>query len=126
MDKVHIWAPKERQRELLYLLSRDRQNYQVIILANNLRFLSGIDQSVRPTHQPELIHFRNYNAVEIGKIISERAKQGIKRPDTSVISKIAAYTVKKRIQTSALVSKLYSIGRHTEGKNGRGKLRGGH
>jgi len=70
LDEVHLWAPKERQRELLYLLSRDRQNYQVIMLANDPRFLSEIDQSVRSTLQPELIHFRNYNAVEIGDILN--------------------------------------------------------
>ena len=67
----------------------------MIILANDPRFLLEIVQSARSTLQSELIHFSYYNAVEIGDILSERAKQGIKRPDTAVISKIAAYTVKE-------------------------------
>ena len=31
LDEVHLWAPKERQRELLYFLSRDRRNYLIIM-----------------------------------------------------------------------------------------------
>ena len=95
LDEVHLWAPKERQRELLYLLSRDRQNYQIIMLANDPRFLGDIDQSVRSTLQPELIHFRNYNAVEISEILNERAQRGLKCPDTANNNLIAGYTVKE-------------------------------
>jgi archaeal cell division control protein 6 len=95
LDEVHLWAPKERQRELLYFLSRDKGNYLVIMLSNDPRFLSEVDQSVRSTLQPELIHFKNYNAIEISSILNERAKKGIKKPNTAANQQIAALTVKE-------------------------------
>ena len=95
LDEVHLWSPKERQREVLYFLSRDQRNYMVIMLSNDPRFLSEIDQSVRSTLQPELIHFRNYNAMEIATILDERAQRGIKRPERAVTAKISGLTVKE-------------------------------
>jgi Cdc6-like AAA superfamily ATPase len=95
LDEVHLWAPKERQRELLYFLSRDKHNYLVVMLSNDPRFLSEIDQSVRSTLQPELLHFRNYDAVDVTRILDERAKQGIRHPNHTVNQKIAAFTVKE-------------------------------
>ena len=95
LDEVHLWAPKEKQRELLYFLSRDKCNYQVIMLSNDPRFLSDIDQSVRSTLQPELIHFQNYNALEVACILNERATSGLIEPDENIGEKIAAYTVKE-------------------------------
>ena len=65
------------------------------MLANDPRFLSEIDQSVRSTLQPELIHFQNYNALEISSILNERAETGLRKPSIPVNSKIAAYTVKE-------------------------------
>ena len=95
LDEVHLWAPKERQRKLLYFLSRDSRNYLLIMLSNDPRFLGEIDQSVRSTLQPELIHFQNYNAMEISSILDERAKRGLQKSSMSVTRKIAAYTVKE-------------------------------
>ena len=95
LDEVHLWAPKERQRELLYFLSRDNRNYLLIMLANDPRFLSEIDQSVRSTLQPELIHFQNYKAVDIASILDERAKRGLQKPALSINKKIAAYTARE-------------------------------
>lgn len=94
LDEVHLWAPKERQRELLYFLSRDSRNYQVIMLSNDPRFLGEIDPSVRSSLQPELVHFRNYNAPEIAHILDERAHRGLRHPDPSITAYIAALTVK--------------------------------
>ena len=65
------------------------------MLSNDPRFLGEIDQSVRSTLQPELIHFQNYNAIEISSILDERAKRGLQKASTSVNRKIAAYTVKE-------------------------------
>ena len=65
------------------------------MLSNDPRFLSDIDQSVRSTLQPELIHFQNYNAMEIATILHERSKWGLKRPRKVVSNKIAAYTAKE-------------------------------
>jgi archaeal cell division control protein 6 len=95
LDEVHLWSPKEKQREILYFLTRDTGNYQVIMLSINPRFLSEIDLSIKSTLQPELIHFRNYNAVEIASILEERAKRGLEKPNTGVNQEIAAYTVKE-------------------------------
>lgn len=95
LDEVHLWAPKERQRELLYFLSRDNRNYMIIMLSNDPRFLNDIDQSVKSTLQPELIHFRNYNADEIRKILYDRANTGLKFIEEGINSKISAYTVRE-------------------------------
>jgi Cdc6-like AAA superfamily ATPase len=95
LDEVHLWAPKERQRELLYFLSRDNRNYLIIMLSNDPRFLSEIDQSVRSTLQPERIHFQNYDAIEITSILNERAERGLQNPVDTVNKQIAAYTVKE-------------------------------
>lgn len=95
LDEVHLWSPKERQRELLYFLSRDKRNYMIIMLSNDPRFLHEIDQSVKSTLQPELIHFRNYDANEIMKILDERSITGLKKIEVGINSKIAAYTAKE-------------------------------
>jgi Cdc6-like AAA superfamily ATPase len=95
LDEVHLWAPKERQRELLYFLSRDKRNYMILMLSNDPRFLNEIDQSVKSTLQPDLIHFRNYNANEILNILDERTQTGLKKIDEGVNSKIAAFTAKE-------------------------------
>ena len=94
LDEVHLWSPKERQREILYFLTRDQGNYMVIMLANNPKFLSDIDMSIRSTLQPELIHFKNYNALEIATILDERARQGLQKQDPVVTQQISAYTLK--------------------------------
>jgi Cdc6-like AAA superfamily ATPase len=95
LDEVHLWAPKEKQRELLYFLSRDSRNYLIFMLSNDPRFLSEIDLSVRSTLQPELIHFQNYNALEIAAILDERSERGLQDPSNAVNKEIAAYTVKE-------------------------------
>ena len=94
LDEIHLWSPKEKQRELLYFLSRDRRNYLLIMLSNDPRFLSDLDQSVRSTLQPELIHFKNYHALEISKILKSRAKIGLAQNPGIVGNQIAALTVK--------------------------------
>lgn len=95
LDEVHLWAAKEKQRELLYFLSRDSRNYQLVMLANDPRFLNDIDQSVRSTLQPEMIHFQNYDAIQISSILSERAVRGLRNPGQKICEQIAAYTVKE-------------------------------
>ena len=95
LDEVHLWSPKERQREILYFLTRDTGNYQVIMLSIHPRFLTEIDHSIKSTLQPELIHFKNYNAIEIASILYNRAKRGLEKPDEGVTQEIAAYTVKE-------------------------------
>jgi archaeal cell division control protein 6 len=95
LDEVHLWAPKERQRELLYFLSRDPHNYMVIMLSNDPRFLSDLDPSVRSSLQPELIYFRNYDAAQVETILADRAQRGVRRPDLAAIAQISGLTVKE-------------------------------
>ncbi len=95
LDEVHLWAPKEKQRELLYLLSRDAANYLVIMLSNDPRFLSEIDQSVKSTLQPELIHFHNYDAIEMASILQTRANLGLIKPADHACNEISAITVRE-------------------------------
>ena len=119
LDEVHLWSPKERQREILYFLTRDTGNYQVIMLSINPRYLTEIDQSIKSTLQPELIHFKNYNAMDITSILDNRAKRGIEKPDAGVTQEIAAYTVKEaNSDTRVGIKALYYWA-----KNGRQKVK---
>jgi len=67
----------------------------IVMLSNDPRFLNDIDQSVKSTLQPELLHFRNYNAEEIKTILNERANTGLKFTEEGINSKISAYTVRE-------------------------------
>ncbi len=65
-----------------------------ILLSNNPKFLTPLDESIKSTLQPEIIHFRSYNATEIEKILTERANAGLRFLPTRVIRAIAAMAVK--------------------------------
>jgi cell division control protein 6 len=94
LDEVDLMSEKDRQKDILYLISRSPNNYMAILLSNNLKFLNCLDESIRSTLQPEIIHFRGYNALEIEHILSERAKIGLKFLPHRVISQIAGMTTK--------------------------------
>lgn len=63
-------------------------------MSNNPKFTSTLDESIMSTLQPEIIHFSNYNALEISQILTDRAKTGLKFLPESEIDQIAAMTVK--------------------------------
>jgi len=94
LDEVDLISDKDRNRDLLYLLSRSPNNYMVVLLSNNPRFLSTLDESIRSTLQPELLHFRNYGADEVLAILKDRAQLGIVKPPRQVLGQIAALTTK--------------------------------
>jgi len=94
LDEVDLLSDKDRYKQILYLISRSPRNYMAVLLSNNPRFLSQLDESIRSTLQPELVHFRNYDAQEVLAILKDRAKAGIVKPPRKALPQIAALTAK--------------------------------
>lgn len=92
LDEVDLISEKDRHKEILYLISRSPRNYMTILLSNNPKIISKLDESIRSTLQPETVHFRNYDALEITDILKERARIGLHDIPTAQIKEIAALT----------------------------------
>ncbi len=95
LDEVDLMSPKDKRREILYMLSRSEQPYMVIMLSNSPHVLKQLDAATRSSLQPELVHFRNYDAEQIGMILRDRAKRGLRAWDDASLAEIAALTVRK-------------------------------
>ncbi len=93
LDEVDLISDKDRNRDILYLISRSPRNHMLILLSNHPRFLSTLDESVRSTLQPEIIHFRNYDALELQQILRQRASSGLTEVAEGAVETIAALTV---------------------------------
>ena len=65
-----------------------------VLLSNHPKFLSRLDESIRSSLQPEMVHFRNYDADQIRAILGDRAKRGLHRVPEGLIGAIAALTVR--------------------------------
>jgi len=48
-----------------------------LLLSNNPKFLTGLDESTQSSLQPEIIHFKNYNTIDLEEILLDRSKGGI-------------------------------------------------
>ncbi len=94
LDEIDLLSDKDRNKEILYLASRSEQNYMLILLSNNPKFLNSLDESIKSTLQPRMIFFRNYIVPEINKILHQRAKEGLRRIPNWQIRQIAALTVR--------------------------------
>jgi len=94
LDEVDLMSEKDKHKDILYLVSRSPNNYMAVLLSNNPKFLTLLDESIKSTLQPEIVHFRNYNAIEIEKILTDRARAGLKFLPRRVIREIAAMTVR--------------------------------
>jgi Cdc6-like AAA superfamily ATPase len=94
LDEVDLMSGKDKNKELLYLISRSHKNYMAVLLSNNPKFVNSLDQSIQSSLQPEIIHFKNYNALEIQKILKNRADSGLKYNPDKIIKQISAMTVK--------------------------------
>lgn len=94
LDEVDLMSEKDKNKDILYLVSRSTNNYMAMLLSNNPKFLNRLDESIKSTLQPEIIHFRNYDALEIEKILTDRASWGLKLLPEAVISQIAAMAAK--------------------------------
>ena len=93
LDEIDLMSDKDRHIDILYLISRSPKNYQALLLSNNPKFVNTLDESINSTLQPEIIHFRNYNAEEIQKILADRAQIGLISTPGGIINEIAAMTV---------------------------------
>jgi Cdc6-like AAA superfamily ATPase len=94
LDEVDLMSSKDKRKDILYLISRSEKNCMAILLSNNPKFVNCLDESVQSSLQPEIIHFKNYNAVEIQKILKSRAHSGLKFQPENIIKQTAAMTVK--------------------------------
>ena len=95
MDEVNLMSSKDRNREILYFLSRSEQPYMVILLSNSPNILKQLDAATRSSLQPIPLYFKNYDADQISQILLDRAKKGLNRWDEGEISQIAALTTNK-------------------------------
>jgi cell division control protein 6 len=94
LDEIDLISDKDRNKEVLYLLSRSPNNYMVLLLSNNPKFHQCLDESTLSTLQLETVHFKSYNAVELQDILTTRARIGLRSIPAGVINEIAALTVK--------------------------------
>lgn len=94
LDEVDLISEKDRHKDILYLISRSTRNYMAILLSNNPKFLNTLDESIKSTLQPEIVHFRNYDATEIEQILLDRAQAGLRTDPASILGQIAALTAR--------------------------------
>lgn len=94
LDEIDLMSPKDRRREILYLLSRSEQPYMVVMLSNSPQVLKELDAATRSSLQPLPVHFKNYNAPQIREILLHRAQRGLHRWDDAHLDEIAALTTR--------------------------------
>ena len=94
LDEVDFISEKDSQKEILYLMSRCAENYMLILLANNPKFISEIDARTRSSLHPTPLHFKNYDACQIFEILEQRAQKGLNRFSEGLLKEIAALIVK--------------------------------
>lgn len=66
----------------------------VIMLSNSPQVLRQLDPATRSSLQPVPLHFRHYNAHEIGQILADRAERGLRHHEAADLSQIAALTAR--------------------------------
>ena len=94
LDEIDLMSPKDKNREILYLLSRTEQPFMIIMLANNGYVLQEIDPATRSSLQAVSMHFKDYNADQIREILTSRAKAGLHHWDDGQLAEIAAMTTR--------------------------------
>jgi Cdc6-like AAA superfamily ATPase len=94
LDEVDLLSDRDKHKDILYLVSRSPENYMAVLLSNNPKLLSMLDESVRSTLQPEVVHFRNYTAPQILEILRERSAAGLAAQDDPLLQQIAALTAR--------------------------------
>lgn len=95
LDEVELMSPKDRRKEIFYLLSRSSKPFMVVALSNNARVERELDLATRSSLQAVPLHFRNYDAEQIRLILEDRARQGLHRWDPARLAAIAALTVQR-------------------------------
>ena len=94
LDEVDLMSPKDKNREILYMLSRSEQPYMVIMLSNSPHVLKQLDAATRSSLQPVPLHFKNYNAEQIHQILRDRAARGLHHWQEENLARIAALTTR--------------------------------
>ena len=94
LDEVDLMSPKDRNREILYLLSRSEHPFMVIMLSNSPHVLKQLDAATRSSLQPMPVHFKNYNAEQIQEILHDRASLGLRSWDEGILAQVAALTTR--------------------------------
>jgi Cdc6-like AAA superfamily ATPase len=94
LDEIDLIGPRDKNMEILYRLSRSRNNYMAVLLSNSPRLMQKLDASTRSTLQPEIVHFKDYDAEQMFAILVDRAKDGLVRFDEETLRKIAALAVR--------------------------------
>ncbi len=94
LDEVDLLSPKDRDKDILYFLSRSTSNYMTILLSNNPGWATGLDGSIQSSLQPEHIFFRPYTVPQLADILQSRAREGIRIATGPTIKEIAARTAK--------------------------------
>ncbi len=95
LDEVDLMSPKDKNRDILYFLSRSEQPYMVIMLSNTPHVVEQLDAATRSSLQPFRLYFRNYDAEQIGHILLGRAQKGLRSWDHSHIMQIGALTTQR-------------------------------
>ena len=116
LDEIDLMSPKDPRREILYLLSRAEQPFMVLTLANNPHVLKELDPATRSSLQPVPLHFRDYDAQQIGEILRDRAERGLARWEQGPLAEIAALTVRRTPADARVAIKtlFYSVTRPQE------------
>lgn len=93
LDEVDLMSDKDRHKDILYLLARAQNSYMAVMLSNHPKFLNRLDESIRSSLQPEMIHFRNYDADQVRAILEDRARAGLRKWSAAITAQIAALAV---------------------------------
>jgi Cdc6-like AAA superfamily ATPase len=94
LDEVDLISEKDRNKDILYLLSRSERSDMTLLLSNNPRFHALLDPSIKSALQPEMVHFREYTADQVYKILEQRARLGLRKSDGEVLRHITGLTVR--------------------------------
>lgn len=95
IDEVDFISEKDRHKEILYLASRCPENYMLVLLANNPRFIHEIDTRTKSSLNLASLHFKNYDAMQIREILKQRAEAGLKKYSNSLLGEISALVTKQ-------------------------------
>lgn len=65
LDEVDLVSPKDKRRELLYLISRSETPAMTVLLSNSPKVLHQLDASTRSSLQPVPMLFKHYSPEQI-------------------------------------------------------------
>lgn len=94
LDEIDLMSPKDKRRELLYLISRSETPVMVILLSNSPKVLDQLDAATRSSLQPVPMLFHHYNPDQLQRILDDRARQGLREWNDADLAEIAARTVR--------------------------------